>query len=109
MRETVRSFNFYFITVQKYSFVFVGPLKPEISVKFLAVSLIFFISGLSLKTDSVLATFQQYKLHLFIQLFTFVFVPVFLQVLVGILSVFSVDKWILKGFVFVFDCLLFVC
>lgn len=28
-----------------------GPLKPEITVKYIAVSLIFFNSGLSLKTE----------------------------------------------------------
>ncbi|KAK5638242.1 hypothetical protein RI129_012537 [Pyrocoelia pectoralis] len=44
-----------------------GPLKPEYTVKYGAVSVIFFISGLSLKTDSVYYTLQQHWLHLFIQ------------------------------------------
>lgn len=74
-----------------------GPLNTEISVKYGAVCLIFLISGLSLKTDTIFHTFQQYELHLFVQAYTFVFVPIFMQALVRILEVFGVNPWILKG------------
>lgn len=74
-----------------------GPLKTEITVKYGAVCLIFLISGLSLKTDTIFYTFQQYELHTFVQLFTFLFIPALVQVLVKVLEVFGVNHWILKG------------
>ncbi|KAL3270918.1 hypothetical protein HHI36_021425 [Cryptolaemus montrouzieri] len=74
-----------------------GPLHTEYSVKYGAVSLIFLISGLTLKTDSILHTFRQYKLHLFIQLFTFIFIPLVTQVFIKFLAIFGVNAWILRG------------
>lgn len=76
-----------------------GPLKPEYTVKYGAVSLIFFVSGLSIKTDSVRHTLQQHWLHLFVQSFTFIFIPIFVQTLIIFLNIFRIDKWILKGLV----------
>ncbi|KAF5303292.1 hypothetical protein FQA39_LY10031 [Lamprigera yunnana] len=76
-----------------------GPLKPEYTCKYGAVSTIFFISGLSLKADSIYYTLQQHRLHLFIQVFTFVFIPLFMQILLVFLNVFRIDKWILKGLI----------
>jgi predicted Na+-dependent transporter len=76
-----------------------GPLRTEYSVKYGAVSLIFLISGISLKTDSVLYTFQQYKLHLFIQAFTFVLVPIFAQLFTQLLTLLGVNSWVLKGLI----------
>lgn len=76
-----------------------GPLRPEFTVKYVAVSLIFLISGLSLKTESLLYTLQQYRLHVFIQGFTFLFIPLLLQFLVKFLDILGVDGWILKGLI----------
>ncbi|XP_017770286.1 PREDICTED: sodium/bile acid cotransporter 7-like [Nicrophorus vespilloides] len=76
-----------------------GPLKPEYTVKYGAVSLIFLISGLTLKTDSIFHTFKQYRLHLFIQLFTFVLIPLYAQLVVKVLAFFGVNGWILRGFI----------
>ncbi|KAL3270919.1 hypothetical protein HHI36_021425 [Cryptolaemus montrouzieri] len=76
-----------------------GPLHTEYSVKYGAVSLIFLISGLTLKTDSILHTFRQYKLHLFIQLFTFIFIPLVTQVFIKFLAIFGVNAWILRGLI----------
>ncbi|XP_019763786.2 sodium/bile acid cotransporter 7-B [Dendroctonus ponderosae] len=76
-----------------------GPLKTEYSVKYGAVSLMFLISGFSLKTDSILRTFQHYRLHLFIQVFTFVFIPIFTQCFVKILALFGINGWVLKGLI----------
>ena len=42
-----------------------GPLKPEITVKYIAVSTIFFNSGLSLKTEQLTTAIKQVKIHLF--------------------------------------------
>ncbi|XP_066144878.1 sodium/bile acid cotransporter 7-B-like [Euwallacea fornicatus] len=74
-----------------------GPLKTEYTVKYGAISLMFLISGFSLKTDSIFHTFKQYKLHLFIQLFAFIFVPVFTQIFVKLLTKFGINVWVLKG------------
>lgn len=76
-----------------------GPLKPELTVKYGAVSLIFFISGLSLKSDSIYHTLEQKRLHCFIQLFTFIFIPIFIQLLILVLNLFQVNPWILKGLI----------
>ncbi|CAG9767708.1 unnamed protein product [Ceutorhynchus assimilis] len=76
-----------------------GPLKTEFSVKYGAVSLMFLISGFSLKTDSIIHTFRQYKLHLFIQLFTFVLIPIYAQCFIKFLTMFGINGWVLKGIV----------
>ncbi|KAF2900778.1 hypothetical protein ILUMI_05408 [Ignelater luminosus] len=76
-----------------------GPLRPEYTVKYGAVSIIFFISGLSLKTDSIYYTLRQHRLHLFIQGFTFVFIPIFIQLLIVALNILGVDAWIIKGLI----------
>lgn len=76
-----------------------GPLKPEYTVKYGAVSIIFFISGISLKTDSIYYTLQQHRLHIFIQSFTFIFIPIFIRLLIVALNVLGVDTWIIKGLI----------
>lgn len=52
-----------------------GPLKPEITVSYIAVATIFFNSGLSLKTEELTSALVHLKLHLFIQVFTLAFFP----------------------------------
>ncbi|XP_063930497.1 sodium/bile acid cotransporter 7-B-like [Zophobas morio] len=76
-----------------------GPLYTEYSVKYGAVSLIFFISGLSLKTELIEHTFHHYKLHLFIQSFTFILIPTFSHLFVRFLHFFGINSWVLKGLV----------
>jgi sodium/bile acid cotransporter 7 len=53
-----------------------GPIRPEYTVKYLAVSLIFFSSGLSLKTEELRQALSQVKLHIFIQSYTLIFIPI---------------------------------
>ncbi|XP_044739282.1 sodium/bile acid cotransporter 7-B-like [Chrysoperla carnea] len=74
-----------------------GVLKPEYTVKYGAVSVIFLISGLSLKTEDIFQTLTQYKLHLFIQIFTFIVIPVFTHFWSSILLFLGVNSWIIKG------------
>ncbi|XP_056633063.1 sodium/bile acid cotransporter 7-like [Diorhabda sublineata] len=76
-----------------------GPLRTEYTVKYGAVFIIFLISGLSLKTDTIFKTIQQYKLHSFIQCFTFLFVPLFAIIFIKFLSIFGVHPWVLKGII----------
>ncbi|KAJ8916607.1 hypothetical protein NQ315_000252 [Exocentrus adspersus] len=76
-----------------------GPLHTDYTVKYGAVFLIFLISGLSLKTDSISRTFLQYELHFFIQVFTFLFIPLYTQFFVKTLSLFGINSWVLKGLI----------
>lgn len=74
-----------------------GIFKPEYTVKYGAVSIIFFNSGLSLRTEDLKNAISQVKLHAFVQSFTLVFVPVLMSQLVNILSNTSINQWLLKG------------
>ncbi|XP_073988883.1 sodium/bile acid cotransporter 7-like [Rhodnius prolixus] len=77
-----------------------GVLQPEWSVKYGAVGVIFFISGLSLRLDDISAAARSYKLHLFIQLFTFLCIPIMVQILSALLwFLLGINEWILKGLI----------
>lgn len=75
-----------------------GPLRPEITVKYCAVSLIFFISGLSLKSEELSKAITQVRLHVFIQSYTLLFIPLAVTFLVKGLSLTSfIDHAYLSG------------
>ncbi|XP_055465039.1 sodium/bile acid cotransporter 7 isoform X2 [Psammomys obesus] len=74
-----------------------GPLKPEITVSYVAVATIFFNSGLSLKTEELTSALVHLKLHLFIQIFTLAFFPATIWLFLQLLSVTSINEWLLKG------------
>uniref|UniRef100_A0A8D2GNT1 Sodium/bile acid cotransporter n=1 Tax=Urocitellus parryii TaxID=9999 RepID=A0A8D2GNT1_UROPR len=74
-----------------------GPLKPEITVSYIAVATIFFNSGLSLKTEELTSALVHIKLHLFIQIFTLVFFPAAIWLFLQLLSITSINEWLLKG------------
>ncbi|XP_033969723.1 sodium/bile acid cotransporter 7 [Trematomus bernacchii] len=74
-----------------------GPLKPEITIAYFAVSLIFFNSGLSLKTEELTSALLHVRLHLFVQSFTLVFFPLAVWLLLRVLSLSSIDQWLLRG------------
>ncbi|XP_061619998.1 sodium/bile acid cotransporter 7 isoform X3 [Phyllopteryx taeniolatus] len=74
-----------------------GPLKPEITVSYVAVSLIFFNSGLSLKTEELTSALLHVRLHLFVQSFTLVFFPLTVWLLVRVLALTTIDQWLLRG------------
>eukprot|EP00123_Amoebidium_parasiticum_P001038 comp12014_c0_seq1/m.6714 comp12014_c0_seq1/g.6714 ORF comp12014_c0_seq1/g.6714 comp12014_c0_seq1/m.6714 type:complete len:385 (-) comp12014_c0_seq1:612-1766(-) len=76
-----------------------GPLHPEYTVKYGAVGIIFFLSGLSLKTEELMRAIKHVRLHLFIQSFSMTFVPALLVFLVAFLQTTDlVDPRILNGF-----------
>ncbi|KAL6030130.1 hypothetical protein STEG23_015539 [Scotinomys teguina] len=75
----------------------VGPLKPEITVSYIAVATIFFNSGLSLKTEELTSALVHLKLHLFVQSFTLAFFPATIWLFLQLLSVTSINEWLLKG------------
>ena len=75
-----------------------GPLHPEFTIKYIAVGIIFFNSGLSLKSEDLKAALFHYRLHLFIQSFTFIFFPLCITTLLNILPVEDyVNKNLVKG------------
>uniref|UniRef100_A0A8C9UNB1 Sodium/bile acid cotransporter n=1 Tax=Spermophilus dauricus TaxID=99837 RepID=A0A8C9UNB1_SPEDA len=74
-----------------------GPLKPEITVSYIAVATIFFNSGLSLKTEELTSALVHIKLHLFIQIFTLAFFPAAIWLFLQLLSITSINEWLLKG------------
>ncbi|XP_064404202.1 sodium/bile acid cotransporter 7-B-like isoform X3 [Halichondria panicea] len=75
-----------------------GPLHPEYTVKYFAVSVIFFNSGLSLKTEELTRALGQVRLHIFIQSFTLVFIPIAMTILVKLLALTDfIDKPFLNG------------
>lgn len=74
-----------------------GILKPEYTVKYGAVSIIFFNSGLSLRTEDLKNAITQVKLHVFVQTFTLVFIPLFISQLIKLLAFLSLNEWLLKG------------
>ncbi|CAM1154845.1 SLC10A7 (predicted) [Pycnogonum litorale] len=77
-----------------------GWLHPEITVRYVAVSIIFFLSGLSLKTQELTTAVLQIRLHAFVQCFTLIFIPIFVQLIVIVLrKVGDVNEWLLKGLV----------
>lgn len=74
-----------------------GILKPEVTVKYIAVSAIFFNSGLSLKSEELKSALSNVRLHLFVQGFTLAFVPGLFSLLVKLLELSSLNEWLLKG------------
>ncbi|KAM6301474.1 sodium/bile acid cotransporter 7 isoform 2-T2 [Aegotheles albertisi] len=74
-----------------------GPLKPEITITYIAVSAIFFNSGLSLKTEELTSALMHVKLHLFVQIFTLVFFPAAIWLFLQLLSITPINQWLLKG------------
>uniref|UniRef100_A0A8C2JWZ4 Solute carrier family 10 member 7 n=1 Tax=Cyprinus carpio TaxID=7962 RepID=A0A8C2JWZ4_CYPCA len=63
-----------------------GPLRPEITITYVAVSVIFFNSGLSLKTEELASALMHVKLHFFVQTFTLVFFPIAIWLLLKVLA-----------------------
>lgn len=77
-----------------------GILHPEYTVKYLAVGVIFFISGISMTLDEILTATTTYKLHAFIQCFTFIFIPLMVLTLTSFIKLLlDINPWILKGLV----------
>uniref|UniRef100_UPI00398EC1EC sodium/bile acid cotransporter 7 isoform X4 n=1 Tax=Pristiophorus japonicus TaxID=55135 RepID=UPI00398EC1EC len=74
-----------------------GPLRPEISITYVAVSTIFLNSGLSLKTEELTSALMHVKLHMFVQIFTLGFFPTAIWFFLKLLALTSINPWLLKG------------
>ncbi|XP_060688924.1 sodium/bile acid cotransporter 7 isoform X1 [Hemiscyllium ocellatum] len=74
-----------------------GPLKPEFTITYVAVSTIFLNSGLSLKTEELASALMHIKLHMFVQIFTLGFFPTAMWFILKLLALTSINPWLLKG------------
>ncbi|XP_078068410.1 sodium/bile acid cotransporter 7 isoform X1 [Mustelus asterias] len=74
-----------------------GPLRPEITITYVAVSTIFLNSGLSLKTEELTSALMHVKLHMFVQIFTLGFFPMAVWFFLKLLALTSINPWLLKG------------
>ncbi|XP_042567608.1 sodium/bile acid cotransporter 7-like isoform X2 [Cyprinus carpio] len=73
------------------------PLRPEITITYVAVSVIFFNSGLSLKTEELASALMHVKLHFFVQTFTLVFFPIAIWLLLKFWPLTAINEWLLRG------------
>jgi sodium/bile acid cotransporter 7 len=74
-----------------------GPLKPAVSVHVM-IAVAFFCSGVSLRIAAVIAVMGQIRLHLFIQAFCFLAVPLLVFVLRPALSSCGFPESVITGF-----------
>ncbi|WVQ93467.1 hypothetical protein IAU59_000541 [Kwoniella sp. CBS 9459] len=84
-----------------------GVLRSEYSIKYGAVALIFLITGLTLSTTSLYRQFRNWRLHLFTQVFSFLFFPAIVFIIINIVNSAqgstsgngTIDKYVLAGMV----------
>ncbi|WVF65823.1 hypothetical protein IAT40_000560 [Kwoniella sp. CBS 6097] len=84
-----------------------GVLRSEYSIKYGAVALIFLITGLTLSTSSLYRQFRNWRLHLFTQVFSFLFFPAIVFVIINIVNAAqgstsgngTIDQFVLAGMV----------
>ncbi|XP_032812255.1 sodium/bile acid cotransporter 7 [Petromyzon marinus] len=74
-----------------------GPLKPEVTITYVAVSAIFFNSGLSLKTEELTSALLHVRLHMLVQGFTLGFFPLAVWLLLRLLALTGLNPWLLQG------------
>ncbi|XP_059157776.1 sodium/bile acid cotransporter 7-like isoform X3 [Physella acuta] len=74
-----------------------GLLKPELTVKYLAVSMIFLNGGLNIPTETLTAAVKRWDIHLFVQVFAFVVFPVIVYTLVTLLKYTFLHPALLDG------------
>lgn len=80
-----------------YVYICKGILRPEITVKFFAVAIIFFNSGISLRSEDLRRALVQFKVHFFIQGWTFIVFPSLIYLLVSLMKDGPFDKLLLQG------------
>ncbi|WVQ78815.1 hypothetical protein IAT38_000906 [Cryptococcus sp. DSM 104549] len=79
-----------------------GDIRPEWSITYGAISLIFLITGLTLSTPALVRQLRNWRLHLFTQGFCFLFFPAIVFAIVNCVRVSStttIDKYVLAGMV----------
>lgn len=75
-----------------------GPLRPEITVRYVAVVVIFFLSGLGLKPRQILSAVTNVRLHVLVQTFTLLVVPLTMSRMAPLLRP-VLNRWLVDGLV----------
>uniref|UniRef100_A0A7S2TT72 Uncharacterized protein n=1 Tax=Lotharella oceanica TaxID=641309 RepID=A0A7S2TT72_9EUKA len=81
-----------------------GPLYPPITVSWVAVVLIFFITGLKLKSAELTKAAAYWRLNIYVLCFTFIFIPLTVYILALILRQTAYNSDIIDGMI-VMGCL----
>eukprot|EP00469_Lotharella_globosa_P012194 CAMPEP_0167788660 /NCGR_PEP_ID=MMETSP0111_2-20121227/10172_1 /TAXON_ID=91324 /ORGANISM="Lotharella globosa, Strain CCCM811" /LENGTH=410 /DNA_ID=CAMNT_0007680579 /DNA_START=120 /DNA_END=1352 /DNA_ORIENTATION=+ len=81
-----------------------GPLLPPITVSWVAVVLIFFITGLKLKSAELTKAAAYWRLNVYVICFTYIFIPSTVYILTSILRQTAYNSDIIDGMV-VMSCL----
>jgi len=76
-----------------------GWIHSEITIKYIAVSIIFLLSGLSLKTKELKSAILFWRIHLAIQTFNLIFIPIFIFVVTLVLMEIGLDHRIGQGLI----------
>ncbi|KAI9237096.1 MAG: SBF-like CPA transporter family-domain-containing protein [Podila humilis] len=74
-----------------------GPIRPEYSVKYGITSIIFLLSGLSLKTKDLLVSAINYRAHLLVQVTSFVVIPLVVKAVTSLIGLSSFNATLLAG------------
>ncbi|KAG0293476.1 hypothetical protein BGZ98_002153 [Dissophora globulifera] len=74
-----------------------GPIRPEYSVKYGITSIIFLLSGLSLKTKDLLISAMNYRAHLMVQLTSYIVIPLFVRAITALVGLSSFNATLLAG------------
>ncbi|KAK9763194.1 LRR receptor-like serine/threonine-protein kinase RGI2 [Basidiobolus ranarum] len=76
-----------------------GPLKTEYTVKYGVVSLIFLLSGLSMKTRVLARTIMMWRLHSVVQFISLCLIPFFVYGVSKLLNLTPINKYLLAGLI----------
>jgi sodium/bile acid cotransporter 7 len=81
-----------------------GYIHAEITISYIAVMVIFFLSGISLKTKALKQAFTYYKMILIVQVISLIAIPLFGYGLKLLLDLTSFDKMLAQGLVIALSC-----
>lgn len=74
-----------------------GPLRPEYTVKYFVVSLIFFNSGLSLRLADLVSAMRDARLYLVVQTFSMALVPIFMSAILALVGPLLFSEELMEG------------
>ncbi|KAF9335316.1 hypothetical protein BG006_000383 [Podila minutissima] len=74
-----------------------GPIRPEYSVKYGVTSIIFLLSGLSLKTKDLLISAINYRAHLLVQVTSFIVIPLVVKAVTSLIGLSDFNATLLAG------------
>jgi len=76
-----------------------GIIKPEITIKYVAISITFLLSGISLKTQEIIKAVAYCKVHVLVHSMIFVVAPVLLFLVAALLRYSSISPLLIDGLI----------